>query len=108
VGVSRETPALSKADTSLAMIERRALEDRLRDALGTQVRISGTDDRGRIEIEYFSADELDGLLQRLESTFAPKSEQITESRTREGATRNQPRPGGGPIRGLLGSPRSGV
>ncbi len=107
--VSRETSAANDLDrNSLASIERRALEDRLRDALGTQVRISGSDDRGRIEIEYFSADELDGLLMRLESTFAPKSEQITGSKREEAAVRNQPRSGGGQIRGLLGSPQPGV
>ncbi len=108
-GVSRETPAGADAATdAVNSIERRALEDRLRDALGTQVRITGTDDRGRIEIEYFSADELDGLLIRLESTFAPKSERITETKRPEGAVRNPPRSSGGPIRGLLGSPRSGA
>jgi ParB family chromosome partitioning protein len=108
-GVSRETSAPGDLDrNSVASIERRALEDRLRDALGTQVRISGTDARGRIEIEYFSPDELDGLLVRLESTFAPKSERITGSGREAGGVRNRPRPTGGPIHGLLGSPRSGA
>lgn len=44
----------------------RALEDRLRDALGTRVRLVGNDTRGRLEIEYYSSDELDGLMQRLD------------------------------------------
>ena len=43
-----------------------ALEDRLRSLMGTRVRLSGSEDRGKIEIEYFSAEELDGLLMRLE------------------------------------------
>jgi ParB family chromosome partitioning protein len=43
----------------------RAIEDRLRDALGTQIRLSGSTERGRIEIEYFSAAELDGLIERM-------------------------------------------
>ncbi len=44
----------------------RALEDRLRGALGTRVRLSGSETRGKIEIEFFSPDELDGLLNRFE------------------------------------------
>jgi ParB family chromosome partitioning protein len=108
-GVSRETSPSNASDrNSVESIERRALEDRLRDALGTQVRIAGTDERGRIEIEYFSADELDGLLGKLESTFAPKTERITSLKREEGSTRTPPRQGGGPIHGLLGSRRPGV
>jgi DNA-binding transcriptional MerR regulator len=49
-----------------------ALEDRLRTLLGTRVRLSGTEDKGKIEIEYFSAEELDGLLIRLEPRPEPK------------------------------------
>ncbi len=103
--VSRETSPSQGDRNSLASIERRALEDRLRDVLGTQVRIAGTDDRGRIEIEYFSADELDGLMGRLESAFAPKSERINAPKREEAARQNPPKSGDGPIRGLLGSPR---
>ena len=44
----------------------RALEDRLRGALGTRVKLSGSEKRGKIEIEYFSPDELDGLLSKFE------------------------------------------
>lgn len=51
----------------LSPVEVAALEGRLRDALGTRVRIvASSEGRGRIEIDYFSADELDGLLSRLE------------------------------------------
>ncbi|MDX2179071.1 MAG: hypothetical protein SFV18_05715, partial [Bryobacteraceae bacterium] len=39
----------------------RHLEDRLRDALGTRVRLVGTDTRGKIEIEYYSQDDLDRI-----------------------------------------------
>jgi ParB family transcriptional regulator, chromosome partitioning protein len=49
----------------LADAEVIAIEDRLRSALGTRVRLNGSLDRGRIEIEFFSAEELDGLLTRL-------------------------------------------
>lgn len=54
----------------------RAVEDRLRDTLGTRVRIVGNDGRGRIEVEYYSLDELDGLVQRLE--HHPAIESITK------------------------------
>ena len=45
----------------------RAAEDKLRQALGTQVKIapSGKDGAGRIEIEYYNVDDLDRLYQRL-------------------------------------------
>jgi ParB family transcriptional regulator, chromosome partitioning protein len=43
----------------------KAMEDRLRAALGTRVRVNGTAEKGRIEIEFFSPEELDGLLERL-------------------------------------------
>lgn len=47
-------------------LELRALEDRFRTALGTRVRLVGNGRRGRIEIEFFSPDELDALLTRFE------------------------------------------
>lgn len=45
----------------------RAAEDKLRQALGTNVKISpsGKDGAGRIEIEYYNVDDLDRLYQRL-------------------------------------------
>jgi ParB family chromosome partitioning protein len=47
-------------------LERRAVEDRLARALGTRVQLKHrADHSGRIVIEYFSLDELDGLLARL-------------------------------------------
>ena len=42
-----------------------AMEDRLAETLGTRVRINGTDTRGRLELEYFSREELDHLLEVL-------------------------------------------
>jgi ParB family chromosome partitioning protein len=86
--VSRETPAEVRTSANAAgqdSADRGALEDRLRDALGTKVRISGSDGRGRIEIEYFSADELDNLLTRIEQAFAPRAERIGRD---SGGTRN--------------------
>lgn len=57
-------------ETSLEALQNepnfRALEDRLRGALGTRVRLSGSEKRGKIEIEFFSPDELDGLLSKIE------------------------------------------
>jgi ParB family chromosome partitioning protein len=48
------------ADPNLAR-----LTDALRDRLKTRVRISGTADRGRVEIEYFGAAELDRILNEI-------------------------------------------
>lgn len=41
--------------------ELRALEERLLEALGTKVVVKGTDSKGRIEIEYFSLDDLERI-----------------------------------------------
>ena len=43
----------------------RDLEQRLIDALGTRVRVTGTPSRGKIEITFFNADDLDRLGQQL-------------------------------------------
>ena len=43
----------------------RAVEEELAQALGTRVAINGTEKRGKIEIEYFSRDELDRLIDLL-------------------------------------------
>lgn len=76
----------------------RALEDRIRTALGTQVRLVGSESRGRIEIEYFSGEELDGLLNRLEGTKE-------EPPATAAAAPPPPGRGSGPIQGLLSSRR---
>jgi ParB family chromosome partitioning protein len=44
----------------------RALEQRLIEKLGTKVEVRGTSHKGRIQISYFSADDLDRILQILE------------------------------------------
>ena len=44
-----------------------ALEERLTKSLGTKVRLRGSGSRGRIEIEFYSGDELARLLERLET-----------------------------------------
>jgi ParB family transcriptional regulator, chromosome partitioning protein len=47
-------------------IEQQAVEQRLTEALGTKVRIvTRKDGHGRIEIDYFSLDQLNGLIDRL-------------------------------------------
>lgn len=51
-------------------IELAAVEDRFRSALGTRVRVNGSAERGRVEIDYFSGEELEGLLLRLENAPA--------------------------------------
>lgn len=43
----------------------RAVEQNLTRTLGTKVHIRGTSARGRIEIEYYSQDQLNGLVERL-------------------------------------------
>lgn len=63
----------------------RHLEDRLRDALGTRVRLVGTGSRGKIEIEYYSLDELDGLLTVIENT-RPRAESIEMPSQRRSGT----------------------
>jgi ParB family chromosome partitioning protein len=57
VTVSRRVPRRSPDIT--------ALEDRLREALATRVRVVGNERRGRIEIVYTSSDELDRLTETL-------------------------------------------
>jgi ParB family chromosome partitioning protein len=55
--VSRET---QKKDHELS-----ALEDRARKALGTQVKIRGSLEKGKIEIEYYSQELLSGILEKI-------------------------------------------
>lgn len=45
-----------------------AVQERLRTALGTRVRLSGRRSRGRIEIDFFSVEEFDQLIFRLETS----------------------------------------
>jgi len=61
--VSRET----KSATSARDLDIQALEDRLRSVLGTKVRLhlDTQGEGGRIELTFFSAEELDGLTERL-------------------------------------------
>jgi ParB family chromosome partitioning protein len=57
-------PAEPKTREKLPEVE--DLENRLTRSLGTKVRIQHKDKKGRIEIEYYSLDELDRLLEILE------------------------------------------
>jgi len=62
----RETERLVRRAASKMEGDRSALEDRLRRALGTKVRIvARSNGSGRVEIEYYSLDELQGLIDRL-------------------------------------------
>ena len=69
-GGSGKREPLPRADTRngpsgpQALYLREAAE-RLRGALGTKVAISGDGEKGRIEIEYYTRETLEGLLQRL-------------------------------------------
>jgi ParB family transcriptional regulator, chromosome partitioning protein len=58
--VPEPTSAASPSDPNW-----KAVEDRLRAALGTRVRMNGNYERGRIEVEFFSPEELEGLIERL-------------------------------------------
>jgi ParB family chromosome partitioning protein len=59
-------PAAARAAPALST-DMGSIQDRLRRALGTKVQIQGREGRGRIVIDFFSADQLDGLLTRFET-----------------------------------------
>lgn len=75
----KPTPAANQ----VTLADWRAIEDRLRSALGTRVRLGGTAERGKIEIEFFSSEELDGLLQKLDPPVVPMAD---NSSMRSGST----------------------
>jgi ParB family chromosome partitioning protein len=66
----RQTEQLAKRNARpLADAEQQAVEQRLTEALGTRVRLLGRrDGSGKIEIEYYSLDGLNGLLDRLSAS----------------------------------------
>jgi len=67
-GTEREKPAgkKPKAEAAASPPWARALEDRLRTSLGTQVKLQGAEaGRGRILLEFYSRDELDRLCDQL-------------------------------------------
>jgi ParB family transcriptional regulator, chromosome partitioning protein len=68
----RQTERLAKQNGhALADTEQRAVEERLTLALGTRVRlVPRRDGSGRLEIEYYSLDGLNGLLDRLTASVA--------------------------------------
>ena len=55
------------AKSRLKPADIRAAEEDLSEALGTKVAINGTEKRGKLEIEYYSKDELDRLVELLGS-----------------------------------------
>jgi ParB family chromosome partitioning protein len=61
-GTRQKTRAAKKKDPDM---ELRAIEDKLQHALGTKVRIHHGKKRGKIEIEYYSLDDLDRVLRIL-------------------------------------------
>lgn len=62
-GKARKAKLNSNSTDSDASIAE--LTERLRRALGTKVQLKGKQSRGMIQIEYFSADELDRLLEKI-------------------------------------------
>lgn len=81
-------PAARRTSADLA-----AVQDRFRTALGYKVRIDGSEAQGKIVIDYYSADELEGILARIEGA------------AEEPTTPHRPTRGSGPIPGLLSSRR---
>ncbi|MBV9463162.1 MAG: ParB/RepB/Spo0J family partition protein [Verrucomicrobiae bacterium] len=66
LGANRKPRARSgAADEAMADANLKAVEDALQQRLATRVRIAGKADRGRIEIEYFTAEDLGRLVQVL-------------------------------------------
>lgn len=63
----RDTERLARTSRATSQdLDRQAIEEELSRSLGTRVRIQGRKgNAGRIEIEYYSLGELDGLIQRL-------------------------------------------
>ena len=72
MGAPLLAPAAPVTAENVTPADWKALEDRLRSALSTRVRLQGTAGRGKIEIEFFSEEELDGLLQKLDPAVAPQ------------------------------------
>lgn len=60
------------AGGSAKTAEMRELEDRLIEKLGTKVSIHGSNERGRLEIAYYSVDDLEALYRRLTGDDPPE------------------------------------
>ncbi len=64
IGEKSQVPGVAKGKTSKETPSHiKHLEDRLREALKTKVKIKDRKNKGRIEIEYYSLDELDRILE---------------------------------------------
>jgi ParB family transcriptional regulator, chromosome partitioning protein len=61
----RDAQNALNAQNAMQPAEWVGLEDSLRGVFGTKVRLVGTPEKGKIEIEFFSAEELDGLITQL-------------------------------------------
>ncbi len=72
--LAARTKTLPKKEKSVADIQLSHLEDDLRRSLGTRVRLTAHEDgRGKIEIEFFSADERERLLDLLRGKTSMKN-----------------------------------
>lgn len=91
---STNTAAVRAATSVRLPPDLEAVEERLRRALGTRIKLTGNAQQGRIEIAYFSADELDGLIQRIEGP---------EGQEESAPSPPAPKRGSGRIQGLLSS-----
>lgn len=71
-GKSRSKGSIEKTNGSLARIQGE-LSERFRRALGTKVSVNlFAADKGEVRISFFSADELESLLERVETSSAPR------------------------------------
>ena len=61
-----DRPERKKRKTSRP-VEITTIEDELRTLMGTKVRITGTEKSGKIELEYYSLDELNRLIDLMRS-----------------------------------------
>jgi ParB family chromosome partitioning protein len=61
-GQSSESAGTNRAKTITKTVELQAMEERLIERLGTKVNIRGTHRRGKIEISYFSMEDLERIL----------------------------------------------
>lgn len=69
-GVSRETKRKIPPRRQMKDPDLGAIEDQIRMILGTHVNINGSNERGKIEIDYYSSEDLTRLLEKIAGTEA--------------------------------------
>lgn len=104
----KESPVVKPEETETTRREAfasatnyRAIEDRLRTALGTKVTLIGDETKGKVEIAYFSPEELERLLEFMEAGAKKASEPEPLTAQEDLSLLPTPKRGSDPIRGLL-------